>query len=322
MGEGDTLLDVALQTGDGLLQQTLLLGIEVTKDINGLLDTVGLRGLLAKGPMSRMCVTYAELNGDREEVNADLLGDLLSTGNTGEIYIARLDEALGTSGGLEHLLGEPVRRSILGLSQYLSPAFNLPETGVRHTQGCRTGAILGLDDLITTELDAVDQGVVLVVGDGDGRLDLAEEWDDGLARVAADDGNGELLGSRLAGNLGDEGLCPDNIERGNAKQALGVEDALGFQDLGGDGHGRVDGIGDDEDEGLGGDLGGDFDQALDDASVDVKQVVTRHAGLAWCCQSATTTAPWRRSHLRGIPAGMTMMSASLKAVLAPSLGGR
>jgi hypothetical protein len=55
--------------------------------------------------------TYAELDGDGEEVDASLLADLLAARNAGEVDVAGLDEALDASGSLEELLGEPRRRS-------------------------------------------------------------------------------------------------------------------------------------------------------------------------------------------------------------------
>jgi len=74
----------------------------------GLLGTVGLLDLSAPNCtlVYRVGNTHAKLNGDREEVNADLLLDLLTAGNTGEINVAWLDEALGTLDGLEELLSE------------------------------------------------------------------------------------------------------------------------------------------------------------------------------------------------------------------------
>ncbi len=50
--------------------------------------------------------TYAKLDGNGEEVDAGLLGDLSTAGDTGEVDIAGLDEALGTLDCLEQLLGE------------------------------------------------------------------------------------------------------------------------------------------------------------------------------------------------------------------------
>lgn len=50
--------------------------------------------------------THAELNWDGEEVDANLLGDFLTTRNTGQVNIAGLDKALGTRDSLQQLLGE------------------------------------------------------------------------------------------------------------------------------------------------------------------------------------------------------------------------
>lgn len=52
-------------------------------------------------------VTYAKLNGNGEEVDASLLGNLLTTRNAGKVDIAWLHEALDARGSLEKLLGEP-----------------------------------------------------------------------------------------------------------------------------------------------------------------------------------------------------------------------
>lgn len=50
--------------------------------------------------------TYAELNGDGEEVDTSLLGNLLTAGDTGKVDVAGLNEALGTSSSLQELLSE------------------------------------------------------------------------------------------------------------------------------------------------------------------------------------------------------------------------
>src|SRR5690606_29840670 len=111
---------------------------------------------------------------------------------------------------------------------------SLPVASPGHGESCGARAILGLDDLITTELDAVDKSVVLVIRDGHGGSDLAEERDDGLAGVAADDGHVEL-GDGLAGDLRYEGLGADNVQSSDTEETLWVEDVLGLENLGGDG---------------------------------------------------------------------------------------
>jgi len=57
-------------------------------------------------------VTYSELDGNREEVDANLGLNLLATWHTGEIDVAGLDESLGTLESLEKLLGESVEMSV------------------------------------------------------------------------------------------------------------------------------------------------------------------------------------------------------------------
>jgi hypothetical protein len=57
--------------------------------------------------------------------------------------------------------------------------------------------------------------------------------------VAADDGD-VLLSWVRALDLGDEAGGADDVEGGDAEQLLGVVDASGLEDLGGDGDGRVD----------------------------------------------------------------------------------
>lgn len=50
--------------------------------------------------------TYTKLDGDREEVAADLLGDGLASRDARQVDIAGLDETLLALDGLEDLLGE------------------------------------------------------------------------------------------------------------------------------------------------------------------------------------------------------------------------
>lgn len=125
VGERHAFLDVVLQPGDGLLQQLLLLVGDVGENIDGFLGTVGLthvrvRGLHneghagkeGKGGQERGTEskrgTYAKLDGNREEVDADLLRNRLATRDAGEVDVAGLNEALGALDGLQDLLGKAV----------------------------------------------------------------------------------------------------------------------------------------------------------------------------------------------------------------------
>jgi hypothetical protein len=115
----------------------------------------------------------------------------------------------------------------------------LGETGTGHGHGesGRASTVLGLDDLVTTELDAVNvlfELLALEVVAG-----LGEEGNDGGAGVTTNDGD-VLSGGVGALELGDEARGTDNVEGGDTEEALRVVDALGLEDLGGDGDGGVD----------------------------------------------------------------------------------
>lgn len=99
--------------------------------------------------------------------------------------------------------------------------------------------------------------------------------------MTTDNGNGSLGGVGQTGELLSEGLGANDVQSGDTEQALGVEDASGLEDLGGNGDGRVDGVGDDQSEGLGAELGNTLDQVTDNAGIDLEEVVTGHAGLTW-----------------------------------------
>lgn len=76
--------------------------------------------------------TYAELNGDGEEVDTSLLGDSIAAGNTRQVDVARLNETLlALESGPDDLLGKSVQE--LDQLRYRKEAVrNLPETGVGH----------------------------------------------------------------------------------------------------------------------------------------------------------------------------------------------
>lgn len=185
----------------------------------------------------------AELNVGGEEVDALVLEERgLDEGG--------LDDALLALSGLEEGLGEA-------------------GTGHGHGEGGRASTILGLDDLVTTELDALDvggKGLALEVVAA-----LAEQRDDGLAGVATND-NDVLVGGVGALVLGDEARGADDVKGGDTEETLGVVDTGLLQDLGGDGDGAVDRVGDDEDVGLGGVLGDGLGEVADDGGVGVEQV--------------------------------------------------
>lgn len=244
MCELNTLADVALKTLNTSLKQLFL-------------PIINRRQWVLK----TLSAIWSELDWDREEVQAGSLLDGLATW-CGKVDEGWLDDVLLAGSGAENLLSEA-------------------ESGVRHGESGRASSILGLDDLIASELDALDEIGKLVGWDVDGWLGLGEQWDNGLAGVATDDWNGGVLWvGRGAGQLRDKGLGADDIKGSDTEEALWVEDTGLLEDLGGDWNGRVDWVGDDEDEGLWCDLGDDLDKTLDNSGVDVEEIVAGHSWLA------------------------------------------
>jgi hypothetical protein len=157
----------------------------------------------------------------------DTVGAKLDVGR--EVFAAlvlvqgRVDE-----GGLDDVL-----LALRGLEQRLG------ETGTGHGHGesGRAGTVLGLDNLVTAKLHAVDVAVELLALEVVARL--RQEGDDGCARVATNDGD-VLAGGVGVLELRDEARGTDDVEGGDTEEALGVVDTLGLEDLGGDGDGGVD----------------------------------------------------------------------------------
>lgn len=136
----------------------------------------------------------------------------------GRVDKGGLDDVLLALGSLEERLGEA-------------------GTGHGHGEGGGTSTVLGLDDLVTAELDAVDVAVELLASQV--VAGLGQEGDDGSAGVTTDDGD-VLAGGVGVLQLGDEAGSADNVEGGDTEQALGVVDTSLLEDLGGDGDGGVD----------------------------------------------------------------------------------
>jgi hypothetical protein len=126
----------------------------------------------------------------------------------------------------------------------------------------------------------VDKSIVTVSGDLEAGGNLAEQRNNGLARVATNNGNGGISGVLHAGELLGESLGTNNVQGGHTEQTLGVEDTGSLKDLGGDGDGRVHRVGDNEDESLGGKLGDALDETFHDSGINLEKVVTGHTRLA------------------------------------------
>lgn len=108
MDKVDALGDVALEALNALLQKSLLLLGDALQRVDSLLSAVGLCTVSQNIHSKHVESTYSELNGDREEVAASLLGDSITSGNTGQVDVAGLDEAGLALDGTENLLGESV----------------------------------------------------------------------------------------------------------------------------------------------------------------------------------------------------------------------
>lgn len=126
-----------------------------------------------------------------------------------------------------------------------------------------------------------------IVSTYDLRLALGEQGEDGGTRVSTNDRDGVLgrVGS-VTNNGSDEGGSSDNVEVGDTEQSsmsaflwlshrarsqdlpLGVVDTSLLQGLSEDGDGRVNRVGDDEDEGLGTSVGNSLSEGGTDTSVD------------------------------------------------------
>lgn len=149
-------------------------------------------------------------------------------------------------------------------------------TGHGHGESGRASTVLGLDDLVTTELDTLDE---LSVGGKVGVVRLREERDDGDTGVATNDGDVLVLGVGSL-DLGDESGSTDNVEGGDTEEGLGVVDTLSLENLLDNGNGGVDGVGDDQELGLGSSLSSGLGEVTDDGGVGVEEIVTGHTGLA------------------------------------------
>lgn len=157
----------------------------------------------------------------------DTVGAELDVGGE-ELAALVLVERRVDKGGLDDVL-----LALSSLEQRLGEA----GTGHGHGEGSRASTVLGLDHLVTTELDALDVGVELSALEV--LAGLGEEGHNGGAGVTSDNGD-VLTGGVVVLDLGDEAGSADNVEGGDTEEALGVVDALGLEDLGSDGDGGVD----------------------------------------------------------------------------------
>merc|ERR1712079_914357 len=177
------------------------------------------------------------------------------------LHVGALGDALDTLHSLDQTVGEP-------------------GSSIGHGEGGGVSAVLGLHHLGAGILDAHGQGLEGVGVEGDGGGALGDQWHDGGASVASNNGAVHLLrvDSLESSN---ELVGADNVEGGNTKDLLGVVDTSLLVHLRGDGHSRVDRVGDDADHGVGAHLGRSGGKGGDDGGVGVEEIVPGHARLPW-----------------------------------------
>jgi hypothetical protein len=155
----------------------------------------------------------------------------------------------------------------------------LSEAGTSHShgEGGGTGTVLGLDNLVATELDALEEvwlaNEVWVVG-------LGEKWDNGDTRVTSNDGDVLISWVGLL-DLRDEAGGADDVKGGDTEEALWVVDTGLLEDLGDNWDGGVNWVRDNEDLGVWGRLGGGLCEVADNGGVGVEEIITGHAWLSW-----------------------------------------
>ena len=98
--------------------------------------------------------------------------------------------------------------------------------------------------------------------------------------MTAYDRNDRLARILLPSYILHKRLSADDIQRCDAEELLRLKDTVLFKDFCGDGHGGVDGVGNDKDKGFGAGFGNAGDEVADYAGVDLEQVVACHAWLA------------------------------------------
>lgn len=94
---------------------------------------------------------------------------------------------------------------------------------VSHGKGSRSGSILSLDDLISTELDPLDESSVRLSSLLNNRLSLSglrENRDDGDSRVSTDNGHVGLSGEGT-GDGGEEGGRSHDVKGRDSEETAG-----------------------------------------------------------------------------------------------------
>ena len=153
-------------------------------------------------------------------------------------------------------------------------------TSESHRKSSGTTTVLSLDDLITTELNSLDESLHLLVVELLNARNLREKRNNGSTSVTTDHRNVKSKRIDTEG-VADEGLGTDGIEGCNTEDSLLiVGNVILLVDLIPKRNKRVDGVGNDTDESLRADLGAAVGEIVDDTSIHVEQIITSHTGLS------------------------------------------
>jgi hypothetical protein len=148
-------------------------------------------------------------------------------------------------------------------SHALQDLFGKLVPSIGHAESGGTGSGLGLDDFVASKLGADGEGFAVGIAGGES-LDLAKQGQNGNAGVSTNDGDTDILG--CFSHVGsDKGVGTADIQSGDTADLFGVVDAVLLHDFGGDGDGRVDGVADNGQDGIGAKFGAAFHQGLDDS---------------------------------------------------------
>ena len=134
----------------------------------------------------------------------------------------------------------------------------------------------------------LNKGSIFVRGNLDSRFSQAEKGHNGLARMAANDWNNSFGRIFLSSEALNKGFGTNDVEGSDTKEALRVEDVGLLHDFCRNWDSRVDWVGDDENICLGAKFCNPLDQVANDTCVDLEEVITGHARLAWLSVSEWT----------------------------------
>lgn len=162
--------------------------------------------------------------------------------------------------------------------------------GIRHREGAGAEAVFGLNHLVTTVLNSVDQRVqdffIIQHGQRHTALGLGEQGNNGMAGMAPDYRDVIVLRKRAFDQLREEGVRPDMVQGCDPKEFSGVESAVFDEDLFEDGDGGVDGVRDDQDASGRAAEGNGMRQLGTDGRIDVEQIAPGHSWFSrYACRN-------------------------------------